>query len=163
MISRHWTALLLVAPLFGCANQPHVTSSSDSTALLSAYEQYRQAWLKGDTAAALAAISSDIKIYISGIPDVVGKDSTRKLFLDEMAANDVQLLNLEHQDILLSGDQATVVGRYEEIELPKAKGPPVQNVGRYMTVWRKEAGTWRIVRYMLNDLPPAPGAPHKTS
>lgn len=145
--------VLLMLAVAACQTRPSSNSAADSTALLTAYEQYRQAWLKGDSTAALAAISNDIKIYISGLADVVGKDSTRKLFLDEMRANDVQLLNLRHQDILLSGDQATVVGRYEEIELPKAKGPPVQNVGRYMTVWRREGGTWRIVRYMLNDLP----------
>ena len=160
MISHRWALSLIVAPMLACANHPQRASgvAADSTALLTAYEQYRQAWLKGDSTAALAAISNDIKIYISGLGDVVGKDSTRKLFLDEMRANDVQLLNLKHQDILLSGDQATVVGRYEEIELPKAKGPPVQNVGRYMTVWRKEGGTWRIVRYMLNDLPARPAS-----
>ena len=146
-------ALLLLAVTLGCGSHPSTNRTTDSTALLAAYEQYRHAWLRGDTAAALGAISDSIKIYISGLPDIVGKDTTRKLFADEMGAYDMQLLNLRHQDIILSGDHAIVVGRYDEIELPRTKGPPVRNVGRYLTVWRKEAGTWRIVRYMLNDLP----------
>jgi len=37
--------------------------------------------------------------------------------------------------------------------MPKT-GPPIQGEGRYMTLWRKEPdGEWRIVRYMLNELP----------
>ncbi|HTI06698.1 MAG TPA: nuclear transport factor 2 family protein [Gemmatimonadales bacterium] len=142
-----------LAAAVGCGTPPSTNRTADSTALLAAYEQYRHAWLRGDTAAALSVISDSIKIYISGLPDIVGKDTTRKLFADEMGAYDMQLLNLRHQDIILSGDHAIVVGRYDEIELPKTKGPPVRNVGRYLTVWRKETGTWRIVRYMLNDLP----------
>jgi ketosteroid isomerase-like protein len=153
MISLRLTPLLAMATVLACTTNRPATTAADSTALLVAYEQYRHAWLRGDTTAALNAVSDSIKIYISGLPDIVGKDTTRKLFADEMGAYDMQLLNLRHQDIILSGDHAIVVGRYDEIELPKAKGPPVRNVGRYLTVWRKEAGTWRIVRYMLNDLP----------
>lgn len=145
--------MLLLTALLGCAGRPAATTAADSTALLAAYEQYRQAWLKGDTAAALGAISNDIKILISGVPDIVGRDAARKLFVDEMAANEVQLLELKHDDVMLSGDYAIVSGRYQEIELPKQGGPPAQNVGRYLTIWRREGGTWRIARYMLNDLP----------
>lgn len=120
---------------------------------MTAYEQYRQAWLRGDTAGALALISDSIRIYISGLADVVGKPAARQLFLDEMRGNDVALLRLDHQDVITTGDHVIVVGRFDEIEMPKMKGPPVRGIGRYMTVWRRETGGWRILRYMLNDLP----------
>jgi ketosteroid isomerase-like protein len=145
--------LLLTASLLACASHGSSRSAADSTALLRAYEQYRQAWLNGDTTAALALISDDIRILISGVADIVGKDSARTLFLDEMAKYDVPVLKLDHQEVIMSGDHAIVIGRYEELQVPKKGGAPSQAVGRYMTVWRREGGAWRIARYMLNELP----------
>ena len=146
-------ALVAVVQVLACSNASS-DSTADSTAVMSAYEQYRQAWLRGDTTGALGLISDSIRIYISGLPDLVGKAAARKLFLDEMSANDVQLLRLNHQDVIMSGDHVIVVGTFEEIELPKKGGPPVRGIGRYMTIWRREPGGWHIVRYMLNELPP---------
>jgi ketosteroid isomerase-like protein len=146
-------ALVVALPVLACSKASS-DSATDSAAVMTAYEQYRHAWLRGDTAGALGLISDSIRIYISGLPDVVGKAAARTLFLDEMSGNDVQLLRLDHQDVVLSGDHVIVTGRFEEIELPKKGGPPVRGIGRYMTIWRREAGGWRIIRYMLNDLPP---------
>ena len=119
---------------------------------MQAYEQYRRAWLKSDTAAALARITDDVRILISGVPDIVGKADARKLFLDEMAKYDVPVLKLDHQEVIVRGDQAIVIGRYEELQVPKT-GAPSQGFGRYMTIWRREGNEWRIARYMLNELP----------
>jgi ketosteroid isomerase-like protein len=138
--------------LIGCGGRSSRNVAADSTALMQAYEQYRQAWLKGDTAAALGAISNDVRILISGEPDIVGKDAARRLFVDEMAKYDVPVLKLDHQDVIVSGAHAIVIGRYEEVQVPK-HGPPNQGAGRYMTIWRRENGAWRILRYMLNELP----------
>lgn len=145
--------VLLVAPLIACGNRGRATSSADSTAVVQAVEQYRHAWLAGDTASALGRVSNDIRIFISGVPDVIGPDATRKLFVDEMATYQVQLLTLNRQDLIVSGNHAVDIGTYLEIQMPKT-GPPIQGEGRYMTLWRKEPdGEWRIVRYMLNELP----------
>ena len=121
---------------------------------MTASEQYRQAWIRGDTAAALGRVSKDIRIFISGAPDIVGPEATRQLFVDEMAKYDVPVLKLNHQDVIVSGDHAIDIGTYEEIQVPK-HGAPIQGHGRFMTIWRREGGEWRIVRYMLNDVPPS--------
>lgn len=147
-------ALFVAIPLIGCGRGGGGGGAADSAAVMTAYEQYRQAWLRGDTAGALGLISDSIRIYISGLPDVIGKAAARRLFLDEMGGNDVQLLRLEHEDVITSGDHVIVVGRFDEIEMPKKSGPPVRGFGRYMTIWHRESGGWRILRYMLNDLPP---------
>jgi ketosteroid isomerase-like protein len=90
---------------------------------------------------------------ISGIPDIVGKDATRKVFVDEMATYQIPLLTLNHQDMIVRGDHAIDIGTYEEIQVPKT-GAPIRGRGRFMTIWRREGSDWRIVRYMLNDLGP---------
>ena len=150
LLAVSWLALVAI----GCGRGSARNVAADSTALMQAYEQYRQAWLHGDTASALGLVSDDIRILISGVSDIAGKAATRTLFLDEMARYDVPVLKLDHQDVIVSGDHAIVIGRYEEVQVPKTgRGAPTHGSGRYMTIWRREGGAWRIVRYMLNDLP----------
>lgn len=154
-------AALIAVSIAACQRRGIASSAADSTALLAAYEQYRTAWLRDDTAAVLGRISNDIRILISGVPDIVGQDATRKLFLDEMAKYRHTALRLDHHDVIVAGDHATVIGTYDEtLELraprsrrERGKGNEDHNRGRYITIWRREDGEWRIVRYMLNDLP----------
>lgn len=147
---KSMAAALLVILAPACVNRgPSKTSTADSTAVMTALEEYRQAWLKGDTAAALRHVSNDIRIMISGIPDIDGKDATRKVFVDEMATYQIPTLTLNHQDVIVRGDHAIDIGTYEEIQVPKT-GVPIHNRGRFMTIWRREGTEWRIVRYMLN-------------
>ncbi len=153
-------AALLAVPLFACRGGSTRGSAADSAGVLAASEQYRQAWINGDTAAALGRISPDIHIFISGIPDIVGEDAARKLFVDEMATYRVPALELKHQDLILSGDHAIDIGTYEEVQLPKTGGP-IYGRGRFMTIWRREGGDWRISRYMLNDLPDTSAHPKR--
>ncbi|PYP18569.1 MAG: hypothetical protein DMD54_04910 [Gemmatimonadetes bacterium] len=153
-------AALLAVPLFACRGGSTRVSAADSAGVLAASEQYRQAWINGDTAAALGRISPDIRIFISGIPDIVGEDAARKLFVDEMATYRVPALELKHQDLILSGDHAIDIGTYEEVQLPKTGGP-IYGRGRFMTIWRREGGEWRISRYMLNDLPDTSAHPKR--
>lgn len=155
-------ALFVAIPVIGCGRGPapsHATAPADSAAVMAAYEQYRRAWLRSDTTAALSLISDDIRIYISGLPDVVGRAATRKLFADEMGTYEAEVLQLNHQDVIMTGgsgdgDHVIVAGRFEEIDMPRKGGPPIRALGRYLTVWRHEPAGWRIIRYMLNDLPP---------
>jgi ketosteroid isomerase-like protein len=152
-------AVLLVAALPACSKRASGAAAADSSAVMAALEEYRQAWLKGDTAAALRRVSDDIRILISGVPDIFGKDATRKVFVDEMATYQIPVLTFQHQDVVVSGDHAIDIGTYEEIQIPKT-GAPIRGRGRFMTIWRNEGGQWRIIRYMLNDLP-APPAPNR--
>jgi len=145
--------LILIAGTAACANgRTTVASSADSAAVMAALEQYRQAWIQGDTAAALRWISDDIRILISGVPAIAGKAAVRKVFVDEMATYRVPELSLAHDDVIVSGDHVIDIGTYEETQVPKA-GAPIHGRGRFMTIWRREGNDWRIVRYSLSDLP----------
>src|SRR5262245_8948701 len=152
--------VFIVGFIIACGQGASI-SSSDSAAALAAVEQYRQAWINGDTAAALARVSNDIRILISGFPDIAGREETHELFVGEMATYRVPVLTLNHQDFIVRGDLAIDIGTYEETQVPKTgAAAPIQGRGRFMTIWRKEGSEWRIIRYMLNALPaPPPTAP----
>jgi ketosteroid isomerase-like protein len=136
----------------GACGRPSSNSSADSAAVMAASEEYRHAWINGDTAAALGRVSNDIRIFISGVPDIAGPEATRRLFASEMEAFRVPSLTLNHQDLIVRGDHAIDIGTYEETQVPKT-GAPIHGRGRFMTIWRREGSEWRIVRYMLNELP----------
>ena len=144
--------LLLGSPLLGCAGRVDSNSAADSALVAAASEQYRQAWLKGDTAMALGRVSNDIRILISGVPDIVGAEATRKMFVAEMATYRIPTLNINRQDLSVRGDHAIDIGTYDEIQVPQT-GAPIRGRGRYLTIWRREGNEWRIVRFMLNALP----------
>src|SRR2546425_4741667 len=162
--TSQFVALAAALPLLACSSRASAArAAADSAAVLAASQQYVQAWIQGDTAAALGRVSNDIRILISGVADIVGPEATRKLFADEMATYEVPLLKLDHQDLIVSGDHAIDIGTYEEIQVPKKGGAPIQGRGRFMTIWRREGGEWRITRYMLNELPAAPSTAPATN
>lgn len=61
----------------------------------------------------------DHRILISGVPDIVGKDAARALFVSEMATYRIPTLNLDHQDLIVRADHAIDIGTYEEVQVPK--------------------------------------------
>jgi ketosteroid isomerase-like protein len=147
------TAVLVLA-IPACANRggSAASNTADSAAVMSAVHDYRYAWMRGDTTAALRLISDDIRILIPGVADVNGKDAARKLFVDEMSTYQIPSLTLTQQDVIVSGNHVITVGIWEETLIPRKAGAPIHGKGRFMTIWRKEGTEWRIVRYMLNDL-----------
>jgi len=117
--TSQFVALVAALPLLACNSRGSAAAAADSAAVLAASQHYVHAWIQGDTAAALGLVSNDIRILISGVPDIVGPEATQKLFADEMATYDVPLLKLDHQDVIVSGDHAIDIGTYEEIQVPK--------------------------------------------
>jgi len=146
------SALVLLVPACRRA-EPRADSAADQSAIDAALERYRQAWLKGDTAMALHELSGDVRYLFPGTPDL-DSAAVHALVIDEMAKYRIPSLTLKRVDFFVAGDHAVDVGIYEEIQTPKT-GAPIHGTGRYMTVWRREPGGWRIWRFMINELPKA--------
>ncbi len=150
------TAALIAALTPACRDRNVGGASADSTAIVAAAAQYRQGWLNGDTAMALSVISDDVQLMLPGEPDVHGQAGARKVFVEEMTQYHIPALTVHRQELLLHGDHAIDIGTYEETMVPK-RGATIYATGRYIVVWRREAGGWRMWRYMLNEFtPPAP-------
>jgi ketosteroid isomerase-like protein len=146
------SALVLLVPACRRA-EPRADSAADQSAIDAALERYRQAWLKGDTAMALHELSGDVRYLFPGTPDL-DSAAVHALVIDEMVKYRIPSLTLKRVDFFVAGDHAVDVGIYEEIQAPKT-GAPIHGTGRYMTVWRREPGGWRIWRFMINELPKA--------
>lgn len=148
------TAALIAALIPACHDRNVGGASADSTAIVGAAAQYRQGWLNGDTAMALSVISDDVQLMLPGAPDVHGQAGARGVFVEEMTQYHIPTLTVHRQELLLHGDHAIDIGTYEETMVPK-RGATIYATGRYIVVWRREAGGWRMWRYMLNEFAPA--------
>jgi len=148
---------LLIALVFPACRPPAPPANdvaADRAAVDAALEEYRQAWLKGDTAMALRRLSGDVKFLFPGTPDL-DSAAVHALVISEMATYRIPSLTLKRADFFVAGSYAVDVGTYDEIQAPKT-GPQIHGTGRYTTVWRREPGGWRIWRFMINELPKAP-------
>jgi len=146
--------IALVIPACRPPAPPANDVAADRAAVDAALEEYRQAWLKGDTAMALRRLSGDVRFLFPGTQDL---DSTavHALVISEMATYRIPSLTLKRADFFVAGSYAVDVGTYDEIQAPKT-GPQIHGTGRYTTVWRREPGGWRIWRFMINELPKTP-------
>ena len=143
--------LIIVLAIPACRRGAVAESAADREAVNAALEQYRQAWLQGDTAMALHQLSGDVRFLFPGTPDM-DSAAVHALVIQEMATYRIPSLTLTRADFFVAGDHAVDVGTYDEIQAPKT-GAPIHGTGRYMTVWRREPGGWRIWRFMLNEHP----------
>ena len=147
-------AVLLCVSIAACRVEKAPDATSDRVAVDSALEQYRQSWLRRDTAMALELISDSVRFLLPGADDLDGRAAVRALIVEEMAAYEIPKLTLHRTDLVVQGEHAIDVGTYDEIQIPKT-GAPIHGAGRYMTIWRREAGGWRIWRFMIN-MPASP-------
>jgi ketosteroid isomerase-like protein len=147
-----WALLVaLVVPACRRPPPPVADAAADRAAVDAALEQYRQAWLRGDSMMALGRLSGDVTFLFPGTPDL-DSAAVHALVIDEMAKYRIPSLILKRADFFVAGDHAVDVGTYEETQVPQT-GAPIHGTGRYMTVWRREPGGWRIWRFMINELP----------
>ena len=143
-------ALLVGLAIAACRRSPANDATADRGAVDAALERYRQAWLQGDTAMALRELSGDVRFLFPATPDL-DSAAVHGLVIDEMAKYRIPRLTLKRADFFVAGDYAVDVGTYDELQAPKT-GAPIHGTGRYMTVWRREPGGWRIWRFMINEL-----------
>ena len=143
--------LSIVLATQACRRGAVADPAADRDAVNAALEQYRQAWLKGDTAMALHQLSDDVRFLFPGSPDM-DSAAVHALVIEEMAIYRIPSLTLTRADFFVAAGHAVDVGMYDEIRVPKT-GAPIHGTGRYMTVWRREPGGWRIWRFMINELP----------
>lgn len=144
-------SLLIALVVPACRRAVVADPAADRAAVDAALEQYRQAWLQGDTAMALGRLSGDVKFLFPATPDL-DSAAVHALVIDEMAKYRIPALTLKRADFFVAGDHAVDIGTYDEIQAPKT-GAPIHGAGRYMTVWRREPAGWRIWRFMINELP----------
>ncbi len=113
-------------------------------------QRLAEAVQKGDAAAAAALYTEDGKFLAPNADFFSGRDAIEGFF---QAAIDggIKGLNLSTLELEIQGDTAHEVGTYELV----ADGGVVADSGKFIVIWKRVDGTWRIHRDMINTSRPA--------
>ena len=129
-----------------------VASAADD--VKAAIESQNKAWgaavAKGDATALAALYTETAKAYPPNGPAVSGRAAIGELF-GGMLASGIRSVTLTASEVTGSGDSAQEVGTYV-IKTPDGR---LADQGKYIVLWKKEAGQWRLHRDIWNSDAPA--------
>lgn len=155
-ILRFTVPTLLVFLLCGCARAPRVDTESEANAI----RALSKAWLAADQARdvdrALSFYADDAVELASNTPLVVGKEAIRAWYESWLPKPELSLsFATAAVEVAPSGEVAWERGTYE-FTTETHEGKQV-DTGKYLTVWKKVGGVWKVAADMANSDLPLPG------
>ena len=132
------------------ANQAIPASVRD--AIAAANENFMAAAMKGD-AAGLAALYTENGQVLPPNSDFVKGRQAIQGFWQAVMGMGIKAAKLEIVEVEGLGDTANEVGKYS---LYGAEGQ-VLDLGKYIVVWKREHGQWKLHRDIFNSSNPLPG------
>ena len=157
------SSLVIIGLALACQQPPPPsppdTRAADERAIREADAAWAKAAAAKDVEAYLSFFAEDAFVLPPNVPMLTGKESIRKSVSEMMATPGFALSwQITKVEVSRGGDLAYTVGTYQST-LNDAKGKPVTDRGKYMTVWKKQPdGKWKAVADMANSDLPVPGA-----
>ena len=134
------TSLGIVVLATGCTATLAFGQVKEAAEIESVAEQYRQAWQRGDLDRVMQFWSPDA-MAIGSSSVAVGAAAIRAALQQSLQMG---IHDLRHEDREVYGGGDTVVEVTRSVLYDRA-GKPMLTM-RYMTLWRKSGGQWRIHR-----------------
>ena len=158
-------SLAMLALLLGaCAEKPAAKGpgpEEDAAALKAlAHNDFIRAYNMRN-AAQLAALHTEDAVQMPpNRPAVEGREAIEAGFAEEFANYTSTSFSQALETVQVSGDWASATGAYHWTSTPNAGGEPHERKGKWLTVYRRTPGGWKIVRSCWNTDTPLP-APAK--
>ncbi|OLQ74065.1 DUF4440 domain-containing protein [Photobacterium proteolyticum] len=114
--------------------------------IVNANKQYSHNFSLGDAAGVANLYTENGQFLLPNSDFVTGREalqSTLQTLMDS-GIKSVQLETLEVEDY---GDTATEVGKY----ILEGDGGTMLDNGKYVVIWKKEAGQWKLHRDIINS------------
>lgn len=121
-------------------------------AIVAADRNFEAAFHRGDAAAVAALYTEDGQFLQPHGETVSGRQAIQATFqgLMDMGVKVIRLAALEVEDY---GDTASEIGTY----VLEAEGGQVVDRGKFVVLWKREAGQWKLHRDIINSSKPVPG------
>lgn len=158
-MNKTFLSLGLAALLFSCADNASqsTTATSDSFDLSevkksidATNKQFSDAVVKGDSATVVSLYHSEAKLYPPNMPE--GKSSVLGSMSKQLLGMGVKSFTLTAGEVTGNADQVVETGTWE-----MGDGSKAIDKGKYIVVWKKENGNWKLWRDIWNsDNPPPP-------
>lgn len=138
--------------------QTYVGPKEDIDAILRNIKNFSQYYIAGDLASLVDSYTSDAKIFPTGSEILAGREAIEKYWRPNPQSKKLHHL-LTPIEIIVDGDRATDYGYYEGSTQYK-DNPPSDFRGKYLIVWKKIDGVWKIDLDIWNkiNLPKQPSA-----
>jgi uncharacterized protein (TIGR02246 family) len=103
----------------------------------------------------LALLADDALFFPDRMPVAKGKEAVRTLLAPFFDPKGPSLrCEAATADVSRSSDLAYVTGTYDEKGTDAERGP-TRGHGKYVAIWRRRGGAWRLVLHIGNAEPPA--------
>lgn len=120
-------------------------------AIVAADETFMTTFSRGDAAGMAALYTESGQLLPPNSDFVIGKQALQGLFQSLMDKG-IKAIKLETVEAEGYGDTAFEVGRYTL----EGEGDQVLDQGKYIVIWKQEAGQWKLHRDIFNSSLPAP-------
>jgi ketosteroid isomerase-like protein len=146
---RFVTAAVVSGFLVGCSSSSSTSSFSDAdvTALRATGDAYVKAFREGDWTAWADFYAPDAMILAPNAPVIRGRDAMRQW---ARGLPPITTFTRTTDEVEGSGDMAYLRGGYQLVLSPPG-GPAMADSGKFIQIWRKQAGTWKAVRAIFNS------------
>jgi len=142
--------------LAGCSQQttptpPPDTRAADEAAVRAASEEWAKVAAAKDLEKTLSYYAEDASMFPPNLPIVTGADARRKMWTQLFSPAEMAFSNAATKvEVAKSGDLAYEIGTFQESHKDD-KGNPVKLTGKYVVVWKKQAGgDWKAVVDIFN-------------
>jgi ketosteroid isomerase-like protein len=154
MASSRYLSLLLVTtlslPVLGLAATHAAVSSGparDVAMLEKRIDQWLDGYNKADSAQMMDVFSDDFTMEDASAPGSLDKTQTAHLYDGIFAKYDTRIEGIT-DEVRASGDMAFDRGHFTITLTPKAGGTTVVQKGRFLEVWERKDGVWKVQRLM---------------
>ena len=127
-------------------------STEIRNAILAGNEKLMAAASRGD-AAAMAALYTENGHVLPPNSDAVNGRSAIQSFWQGAIQMGIKAVKLETLEVEGHGATANEVGKF----ILQGEGGRVVDSGKYVVIWKQEAGQWKLHRDIWNSSRPAPG------
>jgi len=128
------------------------TSIEMREVIVAANDKFMTAFNSGDTAGVAALYSQDAKVLPPNSDFVTGREAIQG-FWQAVQGMGIKKVKMEIVEVEACGDMAYEVSRFT---LFGADGQELDK-GKYIVIWKQEAGEWKLHRDIFNSSLPAPG------
>ena len=142
---------LLVTLLIICAASLAQAQQSARTAIEANTKQFVEAFNKGDAAAVANMYTTDARMLPPNSEMVEGRPNIQKFWQDAITAG-LKMGSLETVHVETQGNIAVEIGRYTTT-ISRA-GTTITDKGKYVVVWKREGGSWKLSVDMFNTSVP---------
>jgi len=160
--ARWMLPLLSIALAAGCSNmqqeaKPVVDTAAISVQVDSINQGFGAAMNAKDSTASAGFYADDARLMPAGMARVDGKDAIRSALAGFQATPGLTFEATSTEKMVSeAGDLVVDIGTYH-MNWTGAKGKPVEEVGKYVTVFKKVNGEWKIVVDTFNSDKPMTG------